>query len=129
MHGRRALLAVAALGGLERLVVVLCVDAQEPQGLGVRLPVPPAPAARFANAHPREELQRVDHAPIQTNARVSHERQGFITGVRSPTTRAHRWQSVLGRLLDVLAMGDPIACGAPARPESEDPRVLRRFMG
>ncbi|MDH3844038.1 MAG: hypothetical protein OES69_08870 [Myxococcales bacterium] len=70
MHRHRALFGVAALGCLQRLIVVLSVDAQRAERLDVGHPVPPAPAAGFADPHPGEELKRKDDPAVPPDPRV-----------------------------------------------------------
>ena len=65
MHGHHALLAIAALRRLERLLGVLRVDAKRTEWLRVRRPVAPTPSAGFPDTRPGEELQRVEHPAIQ----------------------------------------------------------------
>ncbi|MBW1832769.1 MAG: hypothetical protein JRJ10_13920 [Deltaproteobacteria bacterium] len=128
MYGHHALLGVAGLGSLEGLIVVLGVDAQTAQGLGVGRPVTPTPAAGFTDAHAGEELQRGEHTTIPADAEVHHERQGLITSVRLPATAAHRWQSISRGLRDRIDLDGALEDGE-SKDRRDDPDAVADGLG
>ncbi|MFZ1865503.1 MAG: hypothetical protein WAU39_14875 [Polyangiales bacterium] len=90
---------------LERLVVVLAPHMHRAEPRGLPVVVAPAAPARFADAHPRQRLQRVQDPAVRRDSWIGHQGNGFMVPVRNaaltPLFRAFSaWDVLDGVVLD-----------------------------